>query len=140
MDSANLWEVADEASMRKLGADLASNFCAGDVMMLFGELGAGKTTLVRGILAGLGWIGEVRSPTFNLLQTYSVEPPVLHADLYRVASWQVIGIEDYLETHLCLVEWPERMQGLVDERNAFQIHIQFTDDGRLVELIPPAKL
>lgn len=140
MDSANHWEVADEASMRKLGAKLTSEFSAGDVVMLFGELGAGKTTLVRGILAGLGWIGEVRSPTFNLLQTYSVKPPVLHADLYRVATWQGIGIEDYLETHLCLVEWPERMQGLVDERNAFQIHIQFTDDGRLVELIPPAKL
>lgn len=140
MDSANHWEVADEASMRKLGAELASRFKAGDVVMLFGELGAGKTTLVRGILAGLGWIGEVRSPTFNLLQTYSVDPPVLHADLYRVATWQGIGIEDYLETHLCLVEWPERMQGLVDERDAFQIHIQFTDDGRIVELIPPAKL
>jgi len=126
--------------MRKLGADLASRFEAGDVVMLFGELGAGKTTLVRGILAGLGWIGEVRSPTFNLLQTYSVAPPVLHADLYRVATWQGIGIEDYLETHLCLVEWPERMQGLVDARDAFQIHIRFTDDGRFVELIPPAKL
>jgi len=128
------WGVADEAAMRALGASLSSRFKAGDVVFLHGNLGAGKTTFVRGLLSGLGWVGEVRSPTFNLLQTYDVVPPVLHADLYRVGSWQGIGIEDYLETHLCLIEWPERMTGLVADSEAWHLRIEFEGEGRRVSL------
>lgn len=123
--------------MRTLGGTLAASFQAGEVVFLHGDLGAGKTTFVRGLLAGLGWAGEVRSPTFNLLQTYSVVPPVLHADLYRVASWQGIGIEDYLDSHLCLIEWPDRMAGLVDEAEAWHVRIEFEGEGRRVTVDPP---
>lgn len=134
------WQVPDEAAMRQLGSSLASRFSAGDVVFLHGDLGAGKTTFVRGILAGLGWAGEVRSPTFNLLQTYEVTPPVLHADLYRVGSWQGIGIEDYLSTHLCFIEWPSRMKGLVSEEEAWHLRIEFAGEGREVFLEPLAQL
>jgi tRNA threonylcarbamoyladenosine biosynthesis protein TsaE len=133
------WSVLDEQAMRSLGAELATRFLAGDVVMLEGELGAGKTTLVRGILAGLGWDQEVRSPTFNLLHTYpSLQPQTVHADLYRVKSWQGIGIEDYLEDWLCLIEWPDRAVGLVPEAQAWQIEIEFEGDGRLVKLWEPS--
>jgi tRNA threonylcarbamoyladenosine biosynthesis protein TsaE len=124
--------------MRALGATLATRFKAGDVVFLEGELGAGKTTLVRGILAGLGWDQEVRSPTFNLLHTYpSLTPPVVHADLYRLAGWQGIGIEDYLEDWLCLIEWPDRAAGLVQDAAAWRIQIEFEGSGRKVMLAIP---
>lgn len=129
------FEVVDEAGMRELGSSLAHRFASGDVVFLSGELGAGKTTLVRGILAALGWSQEVRSPTFNLLHTYpNLSPPVVHADLYRVASWQGIGIEDYLDSHLCLIEWPDRAVGLVGEGQAWRIEIEFAGDGRRVRI------
>lgn len=125
--------------MRHLGATIAPRFQAGDAVFLVGELGAGKTTLVRGILTGLGWAQEVRSPTFNLLHTYpSLNPPVLHADLYRVSSWQGIGIEDYLESHLCLIEWPDRAGGLVADGLAWRVEIEFAGEGRTVKLTAPA--
>ncbi len=134
MEGRETWIVADEAAMRALGASLAPRFRAGDAVFLHGNLGAGKTTFVRGLLSGLGWAGEVRSPTFNLLQTYDVVPPVLHADLYRVANWQGIGIEDYLDSHLCLIEWPERMAGLVSDEQARHLWIDFEGEGRKVTL------
>ncbi len=126
--------------MRSLGKTLSERFRAGDIVFLHGDLGAGKTTLVRGILAGLGWDQEVRSPTFNLLHTYpDLNPPVVHADLYRVATWQGIGIEDYLDSHFCLIEWPDRATGLVDEGQAWQIAIEFLDIGRLVTVTKPRR-
>ena len=125
--------------MRALGAELASKFRAGDVVFLSGELGAGKTTLVRGVLSGLGWNEEVRSPTFNLLHTYpSLSPKTLHADLYRVKSWVGIGIEDYLEDWLCLIEWPDRATDLVDNQDAWNVNIEFSGSGRKVTLTPPS--
>src|SRR4051812_35400044 len=100
-------EVETEAEMRKLGAELNGRFSPGDVILLSGELGAGKTTLVRGYLEGLGHKETVRSPTFNLIQLFETNPPVLHADLYRLKSYVGLGLEDYLETHVCFVEWPD---------------------------------
>ncbi len=118
--------------MRRLGAELVVRFRAGDTLFLEGELGAGKTTLVRGMLQGLGWKEDVRSPTFNLMHVYPTAPPVVHADLYRVKSWQGIGLEDYLDTHLCLIEWPDRAEGLVS--SAYRIVIEFSEEGRQVTL------
>jgi len=127
--------------MRELGASLGPRFQAGDVVFLEGELGAGKTTLVRGLLAGLGWTHDVRSPTFNLLHTYpDLTPPVVHADLYRVASWQGIGLEDYLDDYLVLIEWADRAAGLVSPSSIWRMRIDFVDTGRLVTLQEPMTL
>lgn len=125
--------LADEAATRAFGASLAARFGAGDLVVLSGELGAGKTTLVRGLLEALGHEGPVRSPTFNLIQTYSTQPPVLHADLYRLGQGADIGLEDYLDDHLCLVEWPDRDPRL-GARATAHVLITFEGDGRRIQL------
>ena len=131
------YEVATEEEMRALGARLGRDWHAGDVVLLEGQLGAGKTTLVRGLLQSLG-VPEVRSPTYNLLQVFETAPPVLHADLYRVKSHAGIGIEDYLESHLCLIEWPDRAVGLFSPLRAWSVEIEFLEEGRKVTVTQPA--
>ena len=128
--------VATEEEMKAFGASLTARLHGGDVVLLEGDLGAGKTTLVRGLLEGLGYLGAVRSPTFNLVQTFPTEPPVMHADLYRVPSYEGIGLEDYLESYLCLIEWPDRTAGLVAPEDCWRIRIDFADEGRIVTVIP----
>lgn len=109
-------EVATEADMMALGASLAGRFRAGGVVYLSGELGAGKTTLVRGILRGMGFGGRVKSPTFGLLESYELDGlEVHHLDLYRLGSpaeLEFLGLEDLPgERVLLLVEWPEKGGG-----------------------------
>ncbi len=133
-------EAATEQDMRSIGARLAKRWSRGQVVYLAGPLGAGKTTLVRGVLESLGFKEGVRSPTFNLLQVFDTDPPVLHADLYRVKSYQGIGIEDYLETHLILLEWPDRADGLLPDEDIWRVNIDFAGSGRTVNVRPPSKL
>jgi len=130
--------AASEAETRLVGASLARELSVGDVVLLDGPLGAGKTTLVRGLLEELGFSDPVRSPTFNLIQTFQTQPPVMHADLYRVASYQGIGIEDYLDTHVCLIEWPDRAVGLIDPALAWRVEIGFEGEGRSITVWRPS--
>ncbi len=112
-------EVVGEAAQLALGARLAERLRSGSyrgVIYLCGDLGAGKTTLVRGLLRGLGYQAPVRSPTYTLIEPYeAVEPPVVHLDLYRLADpeeLEYLGLRDLLERpSLILVEWPERGAG-----------------------------
>jgi tRNA threonylcarbamoyladenosine biosynthesis protein TsaE len=120
-----------------LGSEFVSGLRAGDTVLFTGELGAGKTTMIRGMLRGLGFVGGVRSPTFNLLQTFETEPPVLHADLYRLKDARGVGLEDYLDTHLCLIEWPDRLNGLLDLLKCYRVEILPHAHGRLVEITAP---
>ena len=129
--------LPDEAATRALGATLASELKAGDVLLISGVLGAGKTTLVRGLLEALGHAEPVRSPTFNLIQVFETDPPVMHADLFRVKSHIGIGIEDYLETHLCLIEWPDRAKGLVDPTHSWCVELAFAEKGRTAVVAGP---
>ncbi|MCB0825083.1 MAG: tRNA (adenosine(37)-N6)-threonylcarbamoyltransferase complex ATPase subunit type 1 TsaE [Armatimonadetes bacterium] len=137
MTEKRTFAVADEAAMIQLGRELADLWKAGDCILLSGELGAGKTTLVRGILAELGWTKAVRSPTFTILQTYETEPPVLHADLYRLESADDTGLEEYWHDHLCLIEWPDRLDERVTS-HAWRVEIAFEEPGRVVTVTPPA--
>lgn len=121
-----------------VAADLAQHLQAGDWVLLTGDLGSGKTTFVRGLLHRLGWKDAVRSPTFNLIQDYPTQPPVMHADLYRLASAEGIGLEDYLDTHLCLIEWPDRLRGMLDEAECWRITLTITPQGRAIQIAPPA--
>lgn len=108
------FSISSAARMQTLGGQLAPLLTAGMAVHLAGELGSGKTTLVRGILRGLGHAGEVPSPTYALIADYDCAPfPIYHLDLYRLQNRvqaEGIGIRDYFDTQaLCLVEWPERL-------------------------------
>jgi len=101
------------AATEALGRRLAAQLRAGDVVALFGELGAGKTTLARGILAGLGHDGEVASPTFPIVIPYEgLRVPAWHVDLYRIedpAEIAELALDEALQDGTLIVEWPERM-------------------------------
>lgn len=130
--------LRDAGETEALGAELARELKAGEILLLYGPLGVGKTTLVRGLLRALGHVEPVRSPTFNLLQTFETDPPVVHADLYRLDSAEGLGLEDYFETHLCLVEWPDRLQTLIQGRECFVLDLRFGEGGgRIAGLIGP---
>jgi tRNA threonylcarbamoyladenosine biosynthesis protein TsaE len=100
---------------------------------LVGPLGAGKTTLVRGVLAALGHAGEVPSPTFAIVQPYeTVSPPIAHADLYRIedpSELEEIGLDDQLLDGALLVEWPERA-GEAAWPQALRLRLEPLADGR----------
>lgn len=78
---------------------------------LKGDLGTGKTTLVRGIIQGLGYSGKIKSPSFSLIEYYPTSIPIAHLDLYRINSYEEIielGIEEYLTNSYSIIEWPEK--------------------------------
>ena len=105
-------------AMQKLGASIAVVCELGCVIYLHGELGAGKTTLVRGFLHKLGHSGHVRSPTFTLVEPYQFDDvSVCHFDLYRLVDpeeFTYIGGRDYFtKQSICLIEWPERGKGFL---------------------------
>jgi len=100
-----------EAETEHVGQQLAGGLAAGDVILLSGSLGAGKTALARGLAAGLGCDpNAVSSPTFTLIQEYDGPIPLQHVDLYRLAPDEVddLALEDLLEQSVLAVEWPER--------------------------------
>lgn len=131
-------EVADEAAMLELGARLATAFRAGGIVWLSGELGAGKTTLVRGVLRGLEYSDRVKSPSYGLIESYELpELTVHHLDLYRIGHPEEIaylGLEELLEgTTLLLIEWPEQGRGWVPPPD-WQIRIDHAGEGRVVRV------
>jgi len=120
--TSQLIQLSDEAATLSLGASLAqvlqSSCVAGARIYLSGELGAGKTTLSRGLLRGLGFAGRVKSPTYSLVELYVVSKLNLyHFDFYRFSEpeeWQEAGFRDlFNETNICLVEWPEMVGELL---------------------------
>lgn len=106
------------AETEALGQQLASLLAPGDVLALHGDLGAGKTRLVRGLCAGLKIDPEgVSSPTFTIVQEYPGPVPVFHIDAYRLKSAEELldlGFEDYLTAGgICVIEWPSRVSSLL---------------------------
>lgn len=111
-------ELADEAATLRLGAALAVGVAPGRTLYLQGDLGTGKTTLVRGLLRALGHLGRVKSPTYPLVELYSLSRLHLyHFDFYRFkdrTEWHDSGFREYFNAQsACVVEWPERAGGLL---------------------------
>ena len=98
----------------------------GSVFCLTGDLGAGKTTLVRGMAKGLHITGVVQSPTFNIMKVYfHGDKPLIHIDAYRLADFNTdIGLDEYIgyETGLTVIEWPEFIKELIPD-NAIEVNI-----------------
>lgn len=102
--------VGSEEAMQQLGMKIAPLLNAGDIVYLRGELGAGKTTLVRGIARGMGYGGKVTSPTFTIMNIYPVKPEIYHFDFYRLEKDDLsdLGLDDYLHSEgITFIEWPE---------------------------------
>jgi len=123
--------LPDEAATIALGERLSRVLEGGLAIWLQGNLGAGKTTLVRGLLKGLGHVGKVKSPTYTLVEPYVVSGLYLyHFDLYRFVDpeeWDAAGFRDYFNAQsVCLVEWPEKAAELMP---APDIEISLTPSG-----------
>jgi tRNA threonylcarbamoyladenosine biosynthesis protein TsaE len=124
--------------MLAFGAALARRLPANAVVFLEGDLGAGKTTVARGILRGLGFEGSVKSPTYTLVEPYEFSGiQVYHLDFYRIEDpeeLEYIGLDDMFgETALKLIEWPERAQGRLPVADVV-IRIRRRDAGRVIEI------
>ncbi len=132
--------IADEAAMLALGEQLAKQLLPGALVYLHGELGAGKTTLVRGLLRGFDYQGIVKSPTYTLVETYEPAHQLIHHfDLYRLAhpeELEYLGLRDYLtEQAICLIEWPERAAGWLPQPVVYcTIEVPGTGEGRQLTL------
>lgn len=122
-EQAEIHRPVGEPAMLALGAALAPRLRAGQRVALSGDLGAGKTTLVRGLLAGLGYAGRVKSPTYGLVESYPLDEfTVHHLDLYRLTDpeeLEFIGLDELLASDsVLLVEWPERGAGVLPPPDA----------------------
>lgn len=133
-------ELADEAATERLGRELMSMLpedSAGWMILLQGELGAGKSTLARSMIRALGHEGSVPSPTYTLVEPYHFgDLTVYHVDLYRIADaseLEFLGWSD-LRDGLLLIEWPERVASL-DEQGDVRIDLSYRGDGRSADII-----
>ena len=130
--------MPDAAATGRLGEALAAGVRPGRVLHLRGELGSGKTTLVRGLLRGLGYAGRVKSPTYTLVEPYTLSKLHLyHFDFYRFkdrSEWLSSGFREYFSGDaLCVVEWPERAGGLLPLPD-LDLHLQFAGEARRATL------
>lgn len=130
--------VENEADMLALGARLGAVLCPGDVVAFAGGLGAGKTTLARGLVQAALPTEIVPSPTYTLVQTYDFPNFTLwHCDLYRLEHHDEayeIGLMDAIGEDVCLLEWPDRLGPLLP-KDVMYINIEFAGEGRQVTLI-----
>lgn len=139
--------ISSPQAMEALGAEISqqitNNMKSTAIVYLHGDLGAGKTTLVRGALHALGYQGLVKSPTFTLVETYSINSlEVYHFDLYRVSDPEeldFIGIREFCcHGSICFIEWPELGKPMVPAAT-LEIHITYHEQGRQVDITIPSK-
>jgi tRNA threonylcarbamoyladenosine biosynthesis protein TsaE len=137
-DSNLNFYLPDESATQALGARLAAIVQPGVIVYLRGDLGAGKTTLVRALLRALGYSGKVKSPTYTLVELYKVSNLCLyHFDFYRFSEpdeWIEAGFRDYFGgPAACFVEWPDRAGGLLPPSD-LEIALVVQGAGRQVEI------
>ena len=133
--------LPDLAATASLGAAIAGTLVRGDVVLLRGDLGSGKTTLARAILTAMGVDETVPSPTFTLVQTYETARfPVSHYDLYRLkraSEMDELGLDEALDDGAALIEWPERAEDRLPS-DALTVHL-LADNERRATMAGPAR-
>ncbi len=137
-NSVTTYHLESESVTLAFGAEIATILHPGLIIFLKGDLGAGKTTLARGILRGLGYEGKVKSPTYNLVELYKISRLYFyHFDFYRFADpieWEEAGFREYFnENSICLVEWPEKAEKLLPIADV-QISFTMIGTGRNIEI------
>lgn len=131
-------ELPDERATLALGARLAQALAPGLVVYLCGDLGSGKTTLVRGLLRGLGFTGNVKSPTYTLVELYAISRLNLHHfDFFRFSQpeeYLDAGLDEYFQDEsICLVEWPEKAGEYLVPAD-LRIDLSMAGAGRIAEV------
>jgi tRNA threonylcarbamoyladenosine biosynthesis protein TsaE len=136
--------LPDPAASEALGRALAERLVPGDVIALSGPLGAGKTSIARGLLSALGLEGEAPSPSYAIVQPYAppeVRLPVLHVDLYRIEApeeAEELGLDEAREDGVLLVEWPERLPPVAWDDALWLTLAMAPDGGRVLTARVPA--
>lgn len=133
-------QTSSAAETIAFGRALAERLGPGTVVAFYGDLGSGKTTMIKGVAAGLGVSETVRSPSFVIVTEYQGRLPVYHIDLYRLddpAALEGIGLEEYLlGDGVCLVEWAERAEKLLPA-DTIQVRLAVTGGGRTIRVSFP---
>jgi len=143
--------TSNAAETTELGRALSSVLCLGDVVAFYGDLGAGKTTMIKGVAAGLGVTDVVKSPSFVIITEYQGRIPVYHIDLYRIgqgvqcpvkdtggqsstSELEGLGLDGYLQgAGVCLIEWAERAEAFLPDA-AIRVRMSVDGEGRRIEL------
>lgn len=128
----------NEEATLSFGAKCTQLFTAPNVIYLIGDLGAGKTTFVRGFLQALGYQGKVKSPTYAVVESYTLpEKNIHHFDLYRFHSaeeWEDAGLDELItENSICFIEWPMQAESYVPEAD-WLVQLQHQEHGRLITI------
>jgi len=135
--------IRNEKEMLDFGKTVALQLKGGDILCLYGNLGAGKTTLTKGIAQVFGIKQRIKSPTFTLFNVYPVQIngksiKFVHVDAYRLKDEEEmidVGIDDYLGDAgtICVVEWAEKLPDLLKKKKCVEIHIEHTETGRKIQ-------
>lgn len=136
--------LPDLDAVARFGRQIADQLRPGDVVALSGDLGAGKTTLARAIIAALGHAGEVPSPSFAIIESYAgpnMRLPLVHADFYRLSrpeEAEELGLDDYRHDAALVAEWPENAGGFLQEPGCLSIRLGAAEEGRIAIVEPGA--
>ena len=138
MNASREADLADEEATLSLGKQVSNSLAPGMLITLHGPLGAGKTTLARGILRGLGYQGRVKSPTYALVELYELSRlDLYHFDLYRFADPNELiesGLQEAFNgANVCIVEWAERAGSLLPIAD-LEVRLQIANGGRSARL------
>jgi len=125
----------NEKNTLDLGESISAHLTEGFLIFLKGDLGAGKTTLARGLISGLGYVGSVKSPTYSLIEQYEFDMFTLnHFDLYRFTSpneWLSSGFQEYINSYdVNLIEWPEKSAEFLPKPD-LEIELSYKNEGRI---------